>query len=428
MMNTQEQRAMRLKLMVLLSSVLLGAFVHFSNAAVLADRPSVSNYAYAVDFGTWCGRAIAERSSAIGCSGRILPTSDSQQDFVHNVKYCVSQIAPLYVDQFRADGGGFLSWLADASHPYFPMYTTTGLLEQVSAPTNYFITTPWRPTDGSGSGSTTDYTYPPYDTRSYGWMYLKSIITNLFLLVLDGNRIPYATQYFTNSPWMYNSIGDCSRCSGDCPDYSEGVEGPAAFVWSGGFVSNSSVVYGSIAGDWSYSSWKSENEYRLGCTIVNKHAGGCASKWSTISYKMVGMRTVDRPTTAVFYNHSSFTDMDAGKTNCVVVPDDWDWPDGFHYADPSCEVLMPVTDFTNAWQITAVGKSFFASNEPISVNALYPYNPPEIRYGSYSWTLNENDESGFYFDYWHEEGFQFRNIYSQIDLTKILLTVQFECQ
>ena len=81
-------------------------------ADTFSARPDVSNYTYAVEVGTWCGKALAERRLAIGNTNGVLPLCDAQHDCLLQWKQAIAEKLPAFADTTLADmNDKFMSYL-----------------------------------------------------------------------------------------------------------------------------------------------------------------------------------------------------------------------------------------------------------------------------------------------------------------------------
>ncbi|MFH0880055.1 MAG: hypothetical protein V2A34_10120, partial [Lentisphaerota bacterium] len=111
-----------------------------------------------------------------------------QQSRLALLKTGLRQLIPFYVDHAQGPTN-YVNWFSTqigsttngcGIYPTnFPMYTVTGLLARVGAPTNYFDYTPWRPLDENSQGVENSNTLPGFTTADYGWKYIKPLLTNL---------------------------------------------------------------------------------------------------------------------------------------------------------------------------------------------------------------------------------------------------------
>lgn len=168
------------------AAILFGGFARPATAdTCFTNRPASSNYTYAVDEGTWCGKGLVERRLALDNPLTILPACDSQQHFLQTWKPITKGIIPSYVDLGAATGGVFDAWFS--SHPLsndFPKLAVTGLLIRCGLPVNYFdVAPPWRP----GSDI------------SNGWPAARTLLTNLAATAKTSATITNGIRTFADS-------------------------------------------------------------------------------------------------------------------------------------------------------------------------------------------------------------------------------------
>lgn len=169
--------------------VVSAGWVVFSNSAT---KTVASNTLW---IGTWAAHALEERYSAIGESVEIIPTEDSTQHFLSQIKSRLQYLIPYFVCQTSATGGTFEAYFRTPITPGgtnyptdFPMWTTNTLLAHVGAPANWFGDTRWR----------------PGLTDSNGWLHVSNIISHLcWTRQSSGNandrEEKYSVGYSTNS-------------------------------------------------------------------------------------------------------------------------------------------------------------------------------------------------------------------------------------
>lgn len=92
---------------------------------------------------------------------------------------CSSFLNPYLRD---ADGSYSTSIAATAYGDYTSLvWTVTGLMASVSAPTNYLANTPWRDLAGSIAGRTDTYAYGSFTLADYGWKWLRPVVSQLYI-------------------------------------------------------------------------------------------------------------------------------------------------------------------------------------------------------------------------------------------------------
>ena len=161
-------------------------------------RPTTSNLAEAVDSGTWMGRSIEEKSTALCKSVVLLPAAESQQHMLEIGKIWIMENAEDFVDN-DYNNGDYTAWLNATSYwaytyinycrrewnpsslngPYYqegrsnsrpPMLAVTDLLSRAFAPSNYFTHTPIR----------------VWMSPEYGWAPSTTLLTKLIWTTSEG--------------------------------------------------------------------------------------------------------------------------------------------------------------------------------------------------------------------------------------------------
>lgn len=144
----------------------------FSNPTVtnLAARTTPTNSDAAVQFGTWSGKAFNERYTVLSSNAVVLPFAASQQAFITNLKARATNVLVKFANQSVAANEKFDAWFGPNSivEPFyaaanFPLWSVTGLVTHLGAPTNFFAATPW-----------TDLA-----TNAFGWQNMTSVVRTL---------------------------------------------------------------------------------------------------------------------------------------------------------------------------------------------------------------------------------------------------------
>ncbi len=170
-MISSNQTSSRVCQMALLTALCLSLLATLSLATSFTARPALSAYTNAVDVGTWCGKALAERRAVIWSTNAALPACNSQQGRLTELKGAATDIFPWYANQTLATGGNYTAYFRSASpdDQWFPLWTGTGMAVSLSLPTNYFVSTPW-------SG---------LPTNAYGWVGMSNVMKTLSWTVVD---------------------------------------------------------------------------------------------------------------------------------------------------------------------------------------------------------------------------------------------------
>lgn len=91
-------------------------------------RPCMSNCLTAIDSGTWCAKALIERSAALNEKSIPFPAADAQCKYLAAMKSEMRHIIPYYVNQLLAVSNNYDQWLA--SHSDFPKWSVSNCLAQ----------------------------------------------------------------------------------------------------------------------------------------------------------------------------------------------------------------------------------------------------------------------------------------------------------
>jgi len=174
-----------------------------SPAESFSARPALTNYTYAVDMGTWCGKGLAERRLALGSSSTILPACDSQQHFLQTWNSAVKGVIPSYVDMGEAIGGAFDAWFSShSSSNSFPTLTVTGLLIRCGLSVSYLDT------------------LPPWLAKSDnpdGWPAARRVLTNLIATAAISSSITNGLRTYEDeslgSSYRSSLVSGYERCS-----------------------------------------------------------------------------------------------------------------------------------------------------------------------------------------------------------------------
>ena len=147
----------------------------------------MTNNEAGVVLGTWSGKAVGERYVVLSSNAVVLPVAASQQSFVTNLKARATNLLVKFANQSLAVSNKLDNWFSQNSivgpyydGPNFPMWSATGLISHVGAPTNFFGSTPW-----SGLG-----------TNAFGWPNM----TNALRALIWTPAYPYVTEYYPTNP------------------------------------------------------------------------------------------------------------------------------------------------------------------------------------------------------------------------------------
>ena len=301
-------------------------------SVTLTNRATVSEYEYAVEKGTWVGNALHERYLVLGQTNYYLPESDSQHDYLQQLKNITKGILSDFVNLDVMGTSGLTGWyFGDGSNSptTLPMFSVTSICAAVNAPSNYFDHTPERGlaewydgyTNNQYLGSVTNWEYvyigggsfewqwvtndlfftnwfipDGFTTTDYGWKYIDDIVKELVAIPVE---YPGAT--FVTSAWasLYNDSSPYCQYCPVMPDVCT-VWTPGSAIWyynetdycyedecSEGYLTNApdeSLWAYNIVGPGSYVEWPGSpsisfngEEESFASEYELKVTGGCTS-------------------------------------------------------------------------------------------------------------------------------------------------------